>query len=320
MSSDAAQYATDCDADADAATDSATGAADGPGGRSPQERALAHVAGLASGPPLDPALRVTLNFHPDRWAEGGTVLDALADDGVYLSQFVTGTSNGGLTAHPGGDRWRWESRIFNGAYDDAPPHERPVYGALNFRGRPFGAAPRFGSAHFRLTAGALARTTFCYPDSFLEPSDFGTVHRMGLVELALADRKDALDDYVEAQVHGPVRIDRDVEALVLDPCYRGTAVEAAARRLPCPVEWHPGFGLAVEELRLHPEYRGQEYVDLGVRISAGGRLDPGVVGAAARSGEHDPQAVKKVWHYLARFGAPIPRGDRPADDGGGNGR
>jgi hypothetical protein len=269
-----------------------------------RERALRHVAELSSGQPLDPALRVTLNFHPDRTVQGRPILEALSESGVYLSQFVTGTSNGGLTAFPGGDRWRWESRIFGGAYDEAAARERPVYGALNFRRKPVGAAPRFGSAHFRLAAHTPARTTFCYPDSFLEPSDFGVVDRMGLIELAIADRQDALDDYVEAQVHGPVRLDRDVEALVLDPCYRGTGVEEAARRLPCPVEWHPGFRLTVGELRRHPAYRGQEYVDLGARIAVGGRLDPRIVGDAVRTGRHDPQAVKKVWHCLARFGAP----------------
>ncbi|MFF0742792.1 DUF3626 domain-containing protein [Streptomyces sp. NPDC004111] len=253
---------------------------------------------------MDPRLRVTLNFHPDRLTGGRPILDALAEGGVYLSQFVTGTSNGGLTAHPGGDRWRWESRIFNGAYDHAPAHDRPVYGALNFRHRAVGAAPRFGSAHFRLTADALARTTFCYPDSFLEPTDFGTADLMGLIELALADEQDALDDYVEAQVHGPVRLDRDVEALVLDPSYRGTAVEEAAARLPCPLEWHHGFALTVRELSRHPDYRGQEFVDLGARLAVGGRLDPRLVGVAAGTGRHDPQAVKKVWHCLARFGGP----------------
>ncbi|MFF3946428.1 DUF3626 domain-containing protein [Streptomyces sp. NPDC001902] len=268
----------------------------------PRERALRHVAGLSSGPPVDPALRVTLNFHPDRAARGKPVLQALSEGGVYHSQFVTGTSNGGLTARPGGDRWRWESRIFNGAYDAAPPAERPVYGALNFRRKTVGAAPRFGSAHFRLSAGTVARTTFCYPDSFFEPSDFGVGDRMGLVALALADSRDALDDYIEAQVHGPVRLDRDVEALVLDPCYQGTAVEDAARRLPCPVEWHGGFRLTVEELRLRPAYRGQEYVGLGAGIAVDGLLDPRVIGTAAATGRHDPQALKKVWHCLARFG------------------
>ncbi|MEV6196554.1 DUF3626 domain-containing protein [Streptomyces sp. NPDC051920] len=268
-----------------------------------QEQALQHVTELASGPQMDSTLRVTLNFHPDRLLHGRPILDAMAEDGVYRSQFVTGTSNGGLTAHPGGDRWRWESWIFNGAYDEAPAHERPVYGAVNYRRKPAGAAPRFGSAHFRLTADTLERTTFCYPDSSADPTDFGVADRMALIELALADRQDDLDDHIEAQIHGPVRPDCHVEALVLDPCYQGTAVESAALRLRCPVEWHPGIRLGVEELRRHPGYRGQEYVDLGVRIAVDGVLDPRNVGDAARAGHHDPQAVKKVWHYLARFGA-----------------
>ncbi|MFJ7206554.1 DUF3626 domain-containing protein [Streptomyces sp. NPDC098789] len=278
-----------------------------------RERALRHVSDLASGPATDPTLRVTLNFHPDRLLRGEPILDAMAEDGGYRSQFVTGTSNGGLTAHPGGDRWAWESRIFDGAYDDAGADERPVYGALNFRRKPVGGAPRFGSAHFRLASEALERTTFCYPDSFQEPSDFGVAARMGLIELALADRQDALDDYVEAQVHGPVLLRHHAEALVLDPCYRGTAVEAAALRLGCPVEWHPGFRLAVEELRRHPDYRGQEYVDLAARLAVDGVLDPRSIGEAARAGRHDPQSLKKVWHYLARFGAPRGAGasDRP---------
>ncbi|AWZ05055.1 MULTISPECIES: DUF3626 domain-containing protein [unclassified Streptomyces] len=270
----------------------------------PHEQALRHVAERSSGGPLDPRLRVTLNFHPDRLAGGRPILEALAEDGTYHSQFVTGTSNGGLTAHPGGDRWRWESRIFGAAYDGEPAAARPVYGALNFRRKVVGGAPRFGSAHFRLAAETLERTTFCYPDSFLEPSAFGVAARMALIGLAESDGQDALDDYVEAHVHGPVRLDRDVEALVLDPCYRGTAVEASARRLRCPVEWHPGFSLAVAELRRHPGYRGQEYVDLGVAIARDGRLDPRVVGDAVRSGRHDEQALKRVWHCVGRFGAP----------------
>ncbi|MFC4036776.1 DUF3626 domain-containing protein [Streptomyces polygonati] len=277
------------------------------------ERALRHVEALAgdSGAPLDTRLRVTLNFHPDRTAGDRHILTALAADGVYRSQFVTGTSNGGLTAHPGGDRWRWESRIFGGAYDEAPADERPVYGALNFRDDPVGAAARFGSAHFRLTAGTLARATFCYPDSCFEPSAFGVASRMALVELAEADardpggagyERDALDGYVEAQVHAPVRLDRDVEALVLDPSHRGTAVEAAARLLPCPIEWHGGFRLTVEELSRHPDYRGAEYVELGAAIAEDGLLDPRVLGVAAGTGRYDQQGLKKVWHCVARYG------------------
>ena len=228
----------------------------------------------------------------------------MAADGVYYSQFVTRVGNGGLTAHWGGDRWRWESRIFGGAYDAAEACERPVYGALDFRGSSVGGAPRFGSSHFRLTAETLTRATFCYPDSSTDPSAFGVASRCALVELARADGLDALDGHVEAQIHGPLRLDRDIEALVLDPAYRGTDVEEAARRLPCPVEWHGGFRIGAERLRQHAGYRGQEYVDLGAAIAVDGVLDPPAIGNAARTGRHEPQALKKVWHCLARFGSP----------------
>ncbi|MFF4504306.1 DUF3626 domain-containing protein [Streptomyces sp. NPDC001401] len=267
-------------------------------------QALRHVAARSTGPALAPDLRITLNFHPDRLTGGLPILQALAQDGVYHSQFVTGTSNGGLTAHPGGDRWRWESRIFGCAYDDADPHDRPVYGALNFRRQVVGAAPRFGSSHFRLTAEALARTTFCYPDSAAEPADFGVAAGMSLIALAEADEQDALNDYIEAQVHGGVLLAAHMEALVLDESYRGTPVEAAARLLPCPVEWHPGYRLSVTQLREHTDYRGQEYVELGARIAQDGHVDPRIIGDAARTGRHELQDLKMVWHTLARFGAP----------------
>jgi hypothetical protein len=270
-----------------------------------QDKAIAHVAALASGGPGDPSWRVTLHFHPDRLVAGVPILAAMARDGAYRSQFETGTSNGGLTAYAGGDRWRWESRIFAATYDEGPAADRPKYGSLNFRGRPTGGSPRFGSAYLRLAAHTLTRTTFCYPDSVFEPEHFGVMSRLSpLVALAEADDKDPLDDYIEAQVHGVVDVARDAEALVLDPCYRDTEVEAAASQLGCPIEWHGGFTLTTTELRLHPGYRGQEFVDLGVSLAPDGRLDPRIIGDASRTGHHDEQALKRVWHYLARFGSP----------------
>ncbi|KAA2253343.1 DUF3626 domain-containing protein [Solihabitans fulvus] len=254
---------------------------------------------------------MTLHFHPDRLVAGTPILELMAGDGVYRSQFETGTSNGGLTAHPGGDRWRWESRIFAGTYDDAPATERPKYGSLNFRRRLVGGSPRFGSAYLRLADHTLAGATFCYPDSALGPQHFGVASRLStLIALAEADDKDALDDYIEAHVHGVVDLRRDVEALVLDPCYRGTPTETAARRLACPIEWHGGFTLTTAELRRHPEYRGPEFVRLGVSLARDGRLDPRVIGDASRTGHHDEQALKRVWHYVARFGAPEMRARR----------
>ncbi|RLV48036.1 DUF3626 domain-containing protein [Nocardioides mangrovicus] len=250
-------------------------------------------------------MAVTLQFHPD-WPHGGAmVVESMAREGRYRSQFVTGISNGGLTAYPGGDRWRWESRLFDGRYDDAPPEDRPVYGAWNRREDPYGGAVRFGSAYARLRPELLDRTTFCFPDSVLEPEDTGGPEALAyLCTLADASGLDDLDECVEAQVHGPVGFADDVEAVVLDPCFAGTPVEAAARRLGCEVEWHPGFRVATADL--DPAYRGAEVVALAQRL--GRELTPDVVGAAARSGRHEPQRVKQVWHYLARFGrADLPR-------------
>lgn len=276
---------------------------------SPALAAIAHVREQSAGPPLDRRARVTLHFHPERDFREVSVLESMLRDGVYRSQFETGTSNGGLAAHPGGWRWEWESRLFGGAYDSAPVTGRPLYGALNFRHRRNGGSPRFGSSFFRLKESVLDRATFCYPDSFAPPTHFGTAGRAGLVTVAAADHsRDLLDDYIEAQVHGGVRLDADVESLVLDPCFQGTLVEAVARRLPCPVEWHAGFVLDIEDVRRHPDFKTPMTVALASELAAAdGPLTARVLGDAARTGRYDPQTVKYVWHYIARFGVPAPR-------------
>jgi len=275
------------------------------------------VARSASGDVLDRSLQVTLNFHPDRMVDGATVLQRLARDGRYRSQFETGTSNGGLTAHPGGDRWRWEQRMFGHAYDDAPAAERPKYGALDHRRRGMGGAPRFGSAHLRLTRSVLDRTTFCFPDSVFEPTTMGTADRFGLFPLVerfdarpLTDELEAtagglLDDYIEAHVHGSVELSADVEAVVLDPSFRGSAVEEQAHALRVALEWHEGRRLPVTALAAHPAFRGPRAVEVGRRIAVDGLLDASVIGRAARAGHEDAQDLKRVWHCVARFGRPV---------------
>lgn len=182
--------------------------------------------------------------------------------------------------------------------------DRPTYGALDVHRRRIGAAPRFGSAHLRLRERVLARTTCCFPDSVFAPTAFAPAQAAGgLVAAALAADLDVLDEYVEAQVHGPVRLPDDVEAIVLDPSHRGTSVEEAAAGLGCPVEWHGGFRLEPAELARHVAYRGPEPVTLGLALAGEGALDPAVLGAAAFSARHDPQVLKEVWHLLARFGS-----------------
>ncbi|GGM46596.1 hypothetical protein GCM10011608_34150 [Micromonospora sonchi] len=301
--------------------------------------------------------RLTLNFHPDRLlADGRTVAEALATEGVYRSQFETGISNGGLSAYPGGDRDRWERRLFGGAYQrpGVRPTERPKYGGLNLLDHPDGACPRFGSCHLRLRPEVLARTTFCFGDSHLDPRHVGTLDVIEPVLAALLAatvdtgislgrpgdlvaltgeplrvRKEmsaalraagrALDDYIEAQVHGELRMARDVAELVVDPSFRdtdtGALLAATARRYGFPLRWHAGFALPVSQV--DAEFRGPAIPLLAARVHAefarpGEPLHAALIGRAAVSVVTDPgrwtvdtlQQLKQLWHVLVRFGTP----------------
>lgn len=268
----------------------------------PAASALAYVtSAVATGAPVDRTLRATVHFHPDALVGDVTVLAALARDGLYRSQFETGVGNGGLSAHPGGARWLWESRMFGGCYDQASASERPKYGSLNHRADCYGGSPRFGSCYLRLAEHTLDRTTFCFPDSVFEPDSFGTAMRMDLISaVEQTTMVDPLDHYIEAHLHGPLALADDVEELVLDPSYRDTAIHEVASGLPCPIGWHDGYTLGIEQIRAHPDYRGAAIVQLAETITETETLTPRILGRAR--GWADPQELEKVWHYLARFG------------------
>ncbi|WP_408954245.1 DUF3626 domain-containing protein [Kribbella solani] len=127
---------------------------------------------------------ITLHFHPNWPHKGGTVIDSMATDGFYRSQITTGISSGGLRAFPGGDRWKWESRLLAGKYDDRPAAFRPVYGVWNRRADPYGSGIRFGSSYLRLKPDTIDRATFCFPDSARAATDVSD--RSSLTELCRA--------------------------------------------------------------------------------------------------------------------------------------
>ncbi len=270
----------------------------------PVDVALINVRNKSKGTSLQDAFTVTINFHPDRLTSDNTpLLLAMARTGVLKSQFETQTSNGGLTAYKGGERWQWEQRVFDGAYDDAPDNLRPKYGALNYRQYPMGASPRFGSAFFKLKPHILERTTFCYPDSYFNPDDFATSHRLSdLVAMATQAQVDRLDDYIEAHIPGELSLCEDVESLVLDPVYRSTLIEQQARDLGVVVELHDGYELTIEHMAQFPDYRGQEFVELAKRLAVNGVIDATLLARAVTEQGYEEQEIKKVWHYLARFG------------------
>ncbi|UOQ89391.1 DUF3626 domain-containing protein [Agromyces endophyticus] len=279
----------------------------------PWRAALTAVAERSKpGGTLPAEARLVLHFHPESDLHGRPVLRRILEEGRYASQFVTGTSNGGLTAVPGGDRWHWESRLFGGAYDEHPSQLRPAYGALNLADDPYGAAPRFGSAYLRLRPEAIGRATFVYPDSAFQPELFGVADRLGLIDDFHADEPDELlNRYIEAQVHGGVSVPADVEAVVVDPSFDDDATLRIAEQAGIVVERHPGYRLDLAAVEANPEYRGEDTVEVARAIAVDGVLTPVVLGRARASGGYDPQLVKYVWHHLARFGREWP-GDADA--------
>jgi hypothetical protein len=207
--------------------------------------------------------RVALHFHPDRpHVAGHTVAQGLLRAGRYRSQFETGLSNGGLSAHPGGRRDLCEQLLFGGAYHarDTTNAERPKYGSLGLLRHAHGPSPRFGSCYLVLAAPVSHRCTFTYLDSHEGAIERGTLeefddvfaallcsafnHEMGLGESGLTVpnlvhrlRNELplplnatayfpivrnLNHYIEAQVHGDVLLSQDVDALVADPSFRDT--------------------------------------------------------------------------------------------------
>lgn len=68
----------------------------------------------------------------------------------------------------------------------------------------------------------------------------------------------SLDEYLEAQLHGPLLLSRDVELLVCDPSFRATpcdeVLQALAARHAIPLAWHQGFRLAFTSI--DAEFRG----------------------------------------------------------------
>jgi hypothetical protein len=306
--------------------------------------------------------RVALHFHPDRPdVQGQTVAQALLRDGLYRSQFETGLSNGGLSAHPGGRRDLCEQLLFGGAYHSsgATHAERPKYGSLSLLRHADGPSPRFGSCYFVLAAAVSERCTFTYLDSHEGATEQGTLgefddvfaallrsvfcHEIGLGEsgltvpslihrlrhdlsLPLSDVSRLpvvrnLNHYIEAQVHGDLALDQDVDALVADPSFRdtetGRVLADICRHYDVELHWHPGFLLSCD--KVPRDFRGATMPSLAERVAQSGTIHASAIGAAVTDLRANPgawvdrgslddvlQELKLLWHVLVKYGTQHP--------------
>ncbi|UNI22219.1 hypothetical protein JDV02_008128 [Purpureocillium takamizusanense] len=302
---------------------------------------------------------VAIHFHPDRPVGSRVVAQALLEDGVYRNQFETGISNGLVSTVLDGPRDSWEKSLFSGAYHDGPElraAERPKYGALDLTCHPDGPAPRFGSCYLVLKPEVSRRSTFTFGGSQEDPKFRGTIDEFDAIlsaileesftrdfALGVSDVRPAsvmsllreslttprqfrtesashnLDHMVEAQVHGDVRLGRDVEALVADGSFAdgdtGRVLKAIGERFGFPVRFNGGFQLPVESIP--PNFRGPDMPSLAARVAAS-RVDARTIGKAAQDlfdnrdewrdrGTYEEvlQELKLLWHVLVKYGRPI---------------
>jgi hypothetical protein len=128
-----------------------------------------------------------------------------------------------------------------------------------------------------------------------------------------------LDTVIEAQIHGPLSLSRDVEEIVCDPSFRTTEVgvllERIGRRYSISVSWHDGFSLRASEVP--DDFRGERIVPLAQRIAGlDGMLTPAVIGQAWRSLKVDPDRwadwaaegetarhLQQLWHTVVHYGS-----------------
>ncbi|SMF86718.1 Protein of unknown function [Paenibacillus uliginis N3/975] len=289
-----------------------------------------------------------------------SVAEALLEQGVYKSQFETLLSNGSVSAYPGGERDLWEKDLFGGAYqkEGTTNSQRPKYGALDLMLHPDGPAPRFGSCYFLLSPKVSYRSTYTYLDSHQNPKEKGTytafddilaallkevfnrdfaigeknltprklidhlrVHlTKPFADLSSSEANRNLNHYIEAQVHGDIRLKEDVEILVADPSFKGTSIgrilEQICLQYSIQLYWHMGFAMQVDEVPV--DFRGPSMPSLAKRISHNGYIDVSMIGSAAMNLKHDPyawsdrgtdkevlQELKLLWHVLVRYGKPL---------------
>ena len=288
------------------------------GRRAAARRRIAAALGDADADSAASALlragRLTVNFHPDRRAPGGTVIEGMLADGAYRSQYTTGISNGSRSAVPGGLRTELERAMFGDAYDPSPA-DRPIYATLDLLNDMRGGSPGFGSCHLVLHPSVRDHCTFSVGDSHRSPPDLGTTTEplsilAGLAEQAAAgallDRPLGLDalgsliagdtpprrtdrrleSYVEAQVHGGVDLTRDVAEVVADPAFRhrpeGAHLVALAHLAGCDLRWHGGNELAAAEFP--SDFRATDLPTVAARIArSDGVVDAACIGDMARA-------------------------------------
>src|SRR5688500_12027778 len=66
--------------------------------------------------------------------------------------------------------------------------------------------------------------------------------------------------------------------------------------------WFPPSVSPQQKALAYLSYRAPKYVALARLLAVDGWLTPAILEMTVRTERHHPQDLKKVWHYVARFG------------------
>lgn len=160
------------------------------------------------------------------------------DDTHYRSLFEIGVSGGSNSVIC---RSKWETNLFGGLYDNCDPKDRVKYGVINLLNAKSGVnnAHIYGKCHFILKKNTRNRITMTHGDSCIMQYHLGNYKYFehilyylpdSVLKIVLSDfRKGVCQQvnyaYIEFQLHGDLRFDRDIEELVVplaskdDPCF-----------------------------------------------------------------------------------------------------
>ncbi len=298
-------------------------------------------------------------------ADKRSVAQALLEQGTYKSQFETQISNGSVSAYPGGARDLWEMKLFGGAYqsEGSSNSDRPKYGALDLMLHSDGPSPRFGSCYFLLAPQSSYRSTYTYGGSQDDPAEKGAYEEFDDIlaavlrdaffrEYALGEKDLSprqvidrllyrldqhvterlkqrptrnLNHFIEAQVHGDLSLQDDVDILVADPSFQGKDIGRTLEKLcttyAIELHWHKGYSIRADEVP--SDFRGPSMPSLAGRIAIDNRIDASAIGIAVNDLRRNPerwrdrgsyeevlQELKFMWHVLVRFGEIVDGGWR----------
>lgn len=188
-----------------------------------------------------------------------SLLPHLVSDTHYRNQFETLTSRGNLSHE---SRREWEKRLFGNAYRDAEAFDRVKYGVLNVVNDPAGVrvCRCYGDSILVLSHETRLRCSFSSKDSGYDDvtnlatteyythilAEYDDQELQSVVEVAngveQCARSDKISMYKEVQIHGAIRLDRDIEVLIAHSRHKVDRrlvdlIDTFSEKHACPVVW-----------------------------------------------------------------------------------